>query len=1066
MAYVPNNLGIIVHAIGGTGIRLISYRTDDPKEDLLTVGYFEDAREKGLRRSDMVFVTAINGVEEPYALVIETIEADGSGTAILSAADTALQLSDVADVAISGDYNDLLNLPTLGTAAAQDISYFALAAQAVPAGGTTGQVLTRGSNTPGDWTWTTNRDGDMLASVYDPQTIAEDAFDATTRSVLVARIGGGWVPKNGRVYRAAGIAYVGTTGATAISDLPGLLPHGDVFVQHFGIVADLAYEEQQARDNTGTLISGQYGFVRTGGTDWAATLIVANNYAASVGRPLLFKNGGYYWKGELEATTSWVPETDGGVTLWAEYAKRAQGALTISESGLVVKTSGVNIGIPGKLGFKCVAQFALQTSITGAKEAGNGQRGSFIRWNEYYNPAAQPIIDGCGCRLWIVRALLQRDNAGAIIATARSVSSIVAFGTAGLKNFDFEFGVWGRTNVSSQYLFIAHWGCYYDPSTTPFDDATTYDKTPATPIETYHATHGEARFISDIDNANGYGLSGPFEIASGGYIDVYGTHTNGLGSNSAYSGAVGVVSCGDLCNAFTVAEQRPFVGGPIRVFDMVATEVNGVAGSQQAYVKGLGTSKAIGDYEPGTSIFKQRQLRMHVEWINCKVSFASGSDPVNQRGLFVDQVVGTVLFPNFRTEGGQRGVEVEYSRGLFEGSLSGDGVAINNFSDIVVFNDVTVDRGNTANTADTSNYASGYNSTNSRAIEVVSTYTDIGTVSGAVAIGGTTLAFASGVSQRVNQGDIFFVGSNRLTVRGAAAAGALSVAVSPILTALVGDETVTHYRAARSIIRRPAFASSARGIRVIDSQVEIEDLGGILYTGYNAVHATGTSHVLVRGGTLPFVGRSSTDITNRRTFRLENTSKLVLDGVRAGNNPAITTHIQYLDSSSVEVSNCQIEAPNSFMTITGSWDKTTWNNNVDWTGARVRHPGLSETALPELLIGGTHVGDANYSAREGTIYYGANGAIDWIFDFTLSSLNSLTGTLSINLPKSWSSLHDVISVVSIQPATLTTYALALQGNAGSTFTFQRQSTSGVASLDHAQITATSRFRAHVRFYRT
>lgn len=168
MAYVPNNLGIIVHAIGGTGIRLISYRTDDPKEDLLTVGYFEDAREKGLRRSDMVFVTAISGNEEPYALVIETIEADGSGTAILSAADTALQLADVADVAISGDYGDLENKPLLGTASEQDVDYFALAAQAVPAGGTTGQVLTRSSDDPGDWEWSNNGTGDMLGSTYDP----------------------------------------------------------------------------------------------------------------------------------------------------------------------------------------------------------------------------------------------------------------------------------------------------------------------------------------------------------------------------------------------------------------------------------------------------------------------------------------------------------------------------------------------------------------------------------------------------------------------------------------------------------------------------------------------------------------------------------------------------------------------------------------------------------------------------------------------------------------------------------------------------------------------------------
>lgn len=48
-------------------------------------------------------------------------------------ADTAVQPSDLATVATSGDYNDLTNLPTLGTAAAQDVEFFATAAQGLKA---------------------------------------------------------------------------------------------------------------------------------------------------------------------------------------------------------------------------------------------------------------------------------------------------------------------------------------------------------------------------------------------------------------------------------------------------------------------------------------------------------------------------------------------------------------------------------------------------------------------------------------------------------------------------------------------------------------------------------------------------------------------------------------------------------------------------------------------------------------------------------------------------------------------------------------------------------------------
>jgi hypothetical protein len=44
-------------------------------------------------------------------------------------ADSATQPGDLATVATSGDYDDLSNKPTLGTAAAEDVGYFATAAQ-------------------------------------------------------------------------------------------------------------------------------------------------------------------------------------------------------------------------------------------------------------------------------------------------------------------------------------------------------------------------------------------------------------------------------------------------------------------------------------------------------------------------------------------------------------------------------------------------------------------------------------------------------------------------------------------------------------------------------------------------------------------------------------------------------------------------------------------------------------------------------------------------------------------------------------------------------------------------
>lgn len=52
----------------------------------------------------------------------------------------------------------------------------ATAAQAIPSGGTLGQVITKFSNADMDFGWSTAGVGDMLKSVYDPQNKNADAF--------------------------------------------------------------------------------------------------------------------------------------------------------------------------------------------------------------------------------------------------------------------------------------------------------------------------------------------------------------------------------------------------------------------------------------------------------------------------------------------------------------------------------------------------------------------------------------------------------------------------------------------------------------------------------------------------------------------------------------------------------------------------------------------------------------------------------------------------------------------------------------------------------------------------
>ncbi len=67
------------------------------------------------------------------------------------------------------------------------------------------------------------------------QTFIWDATVAgfQTRAAAVTACAAGWRATNGVVYDIGGFRYIGQTGATAISDLPGLIPANEVWAEHF-----------------------------------------------------------------------------------------------------------------------------------------------------------------------------------------------------------------------------------------------------------------------------------------------------------------------------------------------------------------------------------------------------------------------------------------------------------------------------------------------------------------------------------------------------------------------------------------------------------------------------------------------------------------------------------------------------------------------------------------------------------------------------------------------------------------------------------------------------------------
>lgn len=85
--------------------------------------------------------------------------------------------------------------------------------QALPTGGLTGQALLKSSNADFDTVWSPLGAGDMLQSMYDPQSIQDDAFDRANHT--------GTQP----VGTITGLATVATSGSYAdLSGKPTYLP--------------------------------------------------------------------------------------------------------------------------------------------------------------------------------------------------------------------------------------------------------------------------------------------------------------------------------------------------------------------------------------------------------------------------------------------------------------------------------------------------------------------------------------------------------------------------------------------------------------------------------------------------------------------------------------------------------------------------------------------------------------------------------------------------------------------------------------------------------------------------
>lgn len=127
--------------------------------------------------------------------------------------------------------------------------------------------------------------------------IAEnEPFDS--RAELVAWVAAGNVPVNGREYRAGGLSFIGSTGATDVPGLPGLVPNGVATPSHYGAVGDGTTDDRPAFAAMNA--AGRTVYIPKPPTRWnVSTAIDLNNVAVTV-----------------DPKAVWVNLTDGGLITW------------------------------------------------------------------------------------------------------------------------------------------------------------------------------------------------------------------------------------------------------------------------------------------------------------------------------------------------------------------------------------------------------------------------------------------------------------------------------------------------------------------------------------------------------------------------------------------------------------------------------------------------------------------------------------------------------------------------------------------------------------------------------
>lgn len=401
---------------------------------------------------------------------------------------------------------------------------------------------------------------------------------------------GGSVP-DGAEFSAGGFHYQFSAGATAIDDIPGLLPAGEIYAEHFGAAADLSWRQLEVGDLDG-VNAGTYGPQRLSGTNDFNAIRRAMEYAAPLGRRVVVNGDTYvrcyvrlgadgsttnfdfdlFYNSESEIvvhlydSTGADPDAQHTIVDPADYTVVGATILfnTAPAAGLQVEVC-VNFSVVGELVVRGVlwtqyaltqvgvdvstsyAKYSAQLTIgaysyNGSKPSNNGQWGPVIATQTgYYRLDAPERVDNASVTSAVTRAARVLADASNSFQDSDSATMTVRMGN--VFGGVYRLAAGPRTNTASLMMHLMHWGGTY----TPPGGVELLDKTSYPVTEKWLPERCEVYFETDLDGDD-HGFIKGWELAE--TVDCY------VGPcvvrNATHVYWVGV---GDLAGAFVTADQ-------------------------------------------------------------------------------------------------------------------------------------------------------------------------------------------------------------------------------------------------------------------------------------------------------------------------------------------------------------------------------------------------------------------------------------------------------------------------------------------------------------------------------